>query len=57
VTGVNVWDSGEAVADSFMQRIRPIVEAEGVPTNGPQRHGEPIAVYLRGTRVQPRNPV
>jgi hypothetical protein len=54
---VNVWDSAEAVADSFMQRIRSIVEAEGVPTNGPQRHGEPIAVYLRGTRVQPRNPV
>lgn len=47
VHGVNVWDSAEAVADFFIERIRPIVEVEGEPASKPERHGEPIAVYLR----------
>jgi hypothetical protein len=47
VTQVNVWDSPAAVGDFFVERIRPIVEIEGEPANKPQRHGEPVAVYLR----------
>jgi hypothetical protein len=47
VTGVNVWDTPGAIADFYMQRVRPIVEAEGEPTNKPERHGEPLAFYLR----------
>jgi hypothetical protein len=47
VTGVNVWDSPGAIADFYMERVGPIVETEGEPSNKPQRHGEPLAVYLR----------
>ena len=47
VTGVNLWDTAEAVADFYMERVRPIVEADGEPSNKPQRHGEPLAFYLR----------
>jgi hypothetical protein len=47
VTGVNLWESPAAVADFFVERVGPFVEAEGEPTNKPQRHGEPVAVYLR----------
>jgi hypothetical protein len=47
VTGVNVWDTPGAIADFYMERVRPIVAAEGEPTNKPERHGEPLAFYLR----------
>jgi hypothetical protein len=47
VAGVNLWDSPQAVADFYLERVRPIVEAEGEPVSKPQRHGEPLAVYLR----------
>jgi hypothetical protein len=47
ITGVNVWDTAEAIADFYMDRVRPIVEAEGEPSNKPQRHGEPLSFYLR----------
>jgi hypothetical protein len=47
VTGVNLWDTSEAIADFYLERVRPIVASEGEPTNKPQRHGEPLAVYLR----------
>ncbi len=47
VTGVNVWDSAEAVADFYMERVGPIVAAEGEPSNKPERHGEPLAFYVR----------
>jgi hypothetical protein len=47
VTGVNVWDTPGAIADFYMERVMPVVEAEGEPTNKPQRHGEPLAFYLR----------
>jgi hypothetical protein len=47
VTGVNVWDTPEAIADFYVDRVGPIVTAEGEPTNKPQRHGEPLAFYLR----------
>ena len=47
VAGVNVWDTPKAVADFYLERVAPIVEAEGEPTSKPQRHGEPLAFYLR----------
>jgi hypothetical protein len=47
VTAVNVWETPGAIADFFVERVRPFVEAEGEPTNKPQRHGEPLAFYLR----------
>ena len=47
VRGVNLWDSPEAVADFYMERVRSVVEAEGEPSSKPRRHGEPLAVYLR----------
>jgi hypothetical protein len=47
MAGVNVWETPGAIADFFMERTRPIVEAEGEPPNKPQRHGEPIAFYVR----------
>ncbi len=47
VMSVNLWDTPEAVAEFFMERVRPLVEAEGEPANKPQRHGEPIAAYVR----------
>lgn len=47
VTSVNVWDTPGAIADFYMDRVRPIVEAEGEPTSKPERHGEPLAFYLR----------
>ena len=46
-SGVNIWDSPAAIPDFYMERVRPIVELEGEPTNKPQRHGEPLAFYLR----------
>jgi hypothetical protein len=47
VTSVNVWDSPEAVADFFVERVHPFVAVEGSPAITPTRHGEPLAVYLR----------
>lgn len=47
VTPVNVWDAPGAVSDFSMERVLPLVEVEGEPVHKPQRHGEPVAVYLR----------
>jgi hypothetical protein len=47
VTAVNVWDTPGAIADFFMERVGPMLETDGEPTNKPQRHGEPIAFYVR----------
>jgi hypothetical protein len=47
VTGVNVWDTPGAIAEFFMERVAPVVAAEGEPSNKPQRRGEPLAFYLR----------
>ena len=47
VTSVNVWDSPEAVGEFYMERVGPLVQAEGEPLNKPQRHGKPLAVYIR----------
>ena len=47
VTMLNVWDPPGAVSDFYMERVLPLVQAEGEPEHKPQRHGEPVAVYLR----------
>jgi hypothetical protein len=47
VTGVNLWDTPDAIADFYVDRVGPIVAVEGEPTSKPQRHGEPLAFYLR----------
>ena len=47
VTGVNIWETPRAIAGFYVERVGPIVEAEGEPSNKPQRHGEPLAFYLR----------
>ena len=47
VTGVNVWETPRAIADFFMERVQPLVEAEGEPPNKPRRRGEPLAFYQR----------
>jgi hypothetical protein len=46
-TQVNVWDNPGAVADFFMKHVLPIIEVEGEPANKPQRHGEPLAFFVR----------
>ena len=47
VTQLNVWDSPGAIADNYMERVFPIVQEHGEPDNKPERHGEPITVYVR----------
>ena len=47
VTSVNVWDSSEAVADFFVERVLPLVERDGEPPSKPHRHGAPLAFYIR----------
>ena len=47
VEGVNVWETAGAVADFFVERVAPIVTEHGEPSNKPQRHGEPLAFWLR----------
>lgn len=54
VTTVNVWETPEAVADFFVERVHPLIEADGEPANKPTRHGEPLAVYVRGISPDPR---
>ena len=47
VTLLNVWDAPGAVSDFYMERVLPLVQAEGEPEHKPRRHGQPVAVYLR----------
>jgi hypothetical protein len=47
VTALNVWDSPDAVAAFYVERVGAIVQSEGEPPNKPQRHGTPLAVYVR----------
>ena len=47
VTCINVWDSPEAIADFFLVRVRPFVEAVGPPRNKPERLGHAIRGYVR----------
>ena len=50
VTAVNVWDSPDAVAEFFVERVQSAL-ADGEPATAPTRHGEPLAFYVRGDRV------
>jgi hypothetical protein len=47
VTTLNLWDSAEAIAEFYVERLHPLVAADGEPAFKPARHGEPIAVHLR----------
>jgi hypothetical protein len=47
VTAVNVWDTAEAVADFYLERVGPLIQAGGKPPSQPMRHGEPVAFYIR----------
>jgi hypothetical protein len=47
VTALNVWDSPDAVADFYMERVGSFVQTEGAPPHPPERHGPPIAAYFR----------
>jgi hypothetical protein len=48
VTVLNVWDSGESIADFYVERTRPLIEQRGEPADKPKRHGAPLEVYVRG---------
>lgn len=50
ITAVNVWDTPSAVADFFLERVEPVIAAEGQPDYKPVRHGEPVASYFRQER-------
>ena len=48
VTGVNLWDTPDAIADFFVDRVGPIVAAEGEPSD--TSHSDVVSrsrVYLR----------
>jgi hypothetical protein len=47
VTSVNVWESAEAIADFFIERVQSTLAAAGEPRSKPVRHGPPIAFYVR----------
>ena len=47
VTAVNLWDTPDAVATFYVDRVAAIVQAEGEPLNKPQRHGQPLVAYIR----------
>ena len=47
VTMLNVWDNPAAIGDLYMERMAPVIEELGEPSNKPQRHGEPVAIYVR----------
>ena len=36
-----------STCSDYLERVRPIVEVEGEQEHKPQRHGEPLAIYLR----------
>ena len=48
VTVMNVLDDPAAIADLFVERTRRIIEDMGEPPDKPERHGQPIEVYIRG---------
>jgi hypothetical protein len=49
VTAINVWDSPDAIADFFVERVHKFVEQHGPPANKPQRLGPPLRAYVRPT--------
>lgn len=48
VTHVCVWDTPNAVADFYLERVEPLIATDGPPPAKPARRGEPVKVYLRG---------
>jgi hypothetical protein len=51
IINVNVWESASAIADFYLDRVQPVIEAHGQPAYKPVRHGEPVAVYVRSQQV------
>jgi hypothetical protein len=49
VTTINVWDSPDAIADFFIERVHAIVEQHGPPAHKPQRVGPALRAYVRPT--------
>ena len=47
ITSINVWDSASDVADFFLERAQPIIEADGPPSSKPERLGQAIRAYIR----------
>lgn len=47
VTEVHLWESPDAISDLYVERVLPVIQAEGEPEHKPERHGEPLAVYVR----------
>lgn len=47
VTMLNVWDNPAAVGDLYMERMVAVIEELGEPTSKPERHGAPVAAYIR----------
>jgi hypothetical protein len=47
ISAVNVWDHPSAVADFFLERVEPVIAAEGTPDYKPVRRGPPVATYFR----------
>ena len=47
ITGVNVWDNRSAVGDFFVERVQPVIEAEGHSDDKPVRHGNAVVAYFR----------
>jgi hypothetical protein len=49
VTTINVWDSPDAIADFFIERVAAIVEQHGPPASKPERLGPALRAYVRPT--------
>ena len=47
ITSLNVWDNPSAVVDFFVDRVQPVVEAEGPADYKPVRRGNAVATYFR----------
>ena len=49
ISGVNVWDRPDAIADFYIERVRAVTGVVGEPTHKPARHGPPVYAYFRET--------
>ena len=49
VTAINVWDSPDAIADFYVERVHAVIERHGPPANKPQRLGPPLHAHVRPT--------
>ena len=53
ITSLNAWDNPSAVADFFVDRVQPLVEAKGPADYNPVRHGNAVATYFRAQAGEP----